>query len=437
MSMLKGVRPFQIALYGTFFIFGVIGLIVFNMGGGRSGDEVPSQGSVVIWGPFERRVVNPIIRQINEEVGGFDNVTYTQVNASDLNSRLVNALADRVQPDLVIMPHTNLVQLRSRLWPIPYNVISSQHVRDTYLDGFEIFTLSNGVYGIPLVVDPLVMYWNRDIFATNALVSAPKTWEALTSDVFPLLIRRDFDRSVLQSVVALGHYHNNKSAFASISTLLMQAGSLMVTESSGEYSVNLNRSPSEAQESPLTNTIEYYMRFGSSDDSLFSWSRNEVSDESAFLRGSLAMYFGMGSEYRNILDTNPNLNFAVASVPQPATANVKRVYADFYTIAIVNQARNRVGAYNFANTLSNPRYTSILANATRMVPAHRSLVSRDSTGVLGSVTYESAVYARGWLNPTKRSTESILRDAIQDVTSGRLHRNSISQTIIEQLRRAY
>ena len=63
------------------------------------------------------------------------------------------------------MSHEKLVEHRSRLQSIPYESFPERDFRNRYIDGASIFAMRDGVYAFPLMVDPLVMYWNRDIFS--------------------------------------------------------------------------------------------------------------------------------------------------------------------------------------------------------------------------------------------------------------------------------
>lgn len=122
----------------------------------------------------------------------------------------------------MLISHEKLVETRKRIQPVSYESFPIRNIRDSYLDGAQIFALDDGLYGYPIAVDPIMMYWNRDIFANKDLLSAPATWEDLVNSVFPKLIERDSDRTIRQSVVAMGEYDNVRNAFGILSTLLIQ-----------------------------------------------------------------------------------------------------------------------------------------------------------------------------------------------------------------------
>src|SRR3990167_4058409 len=105
---------------------------------------------------------------------------------------------------------------------------------------------------MPVAVDPLVLFWNRDIFARGGLIVAPKTWEEVVANTVPTLTVRDFSRNIQTAGIAMGEYRNIKNAFPIISLLAIQGGSALVTEARGTYHRPLHQiSPSMASPHPL------------------------------------------------------------------------------------------------------------------------------------------------------------------------------------------
>ena len=438
MSVLENARPFQLALYGGFGLLLVLAIILINFADlGSSGDDGPVIGPVTIWGTLDAGAVRSVLAEITQENEAFRGVSYEQFPSDQFSHRLVDAIIENRQPDLVLIPHTQLVENRRVLLPIDYEFFSQRRLRSDYLDGFEIFAQSNGLYAIPFVADPLILYWNRDMFAGSGLVRPPETWEDVTGTVLPDVVRRTLDRSVTQSPIAFGFYENNRNAFASISMLLLQAGSRMVEEQEGNYAVNINRALPGGDDRPLDTTARFYTRFADPTDPLFSWTRNKREDRQEFLGETLALYFGMGSEFSSMQRQNPNLNFDVAPVPQSANATISRTYADFYGFSIVHSSSNISGAFQVAQKFSTPRNSTLMANQVEMVPAHRIALVEGATSVLGSVTYDAALVARGWLNPTFSKTEQILDQMIRDIHAGRRDYSGASSDVRNSLQQVF
>src|SRR5690606_22468237 len=148
--------------------------------------------------------------------------------------------------------------------------------RSTYIDGAEIFALSDGLYAYPIAVDPLMLYWNRDLLTNAGFLAPPATWAELVNTYTSALTTREFDRSITQSAVALGEYQNIRNSFGIISSLLIQAGSRLVSESGTQYQIMLNESL--AGGTPLRSVADFYTRFSRPNNTLYSWNRSFSQD---------------------------------------------------------------------------------------------------------------------------------------------------------------
>ena len=236
------IRPFELALVVVFLVMGLLALIFMSTYKPRSEGNEIQIGSVDIWGTLSQEAMSGVLFELGQANEGYRAVQYRYIRPEDFQNELVNALADNNGPDMVLIDHERLVELRSKIQPVSYESFPERDIRSQYLDGASIFALSDGLYAYPIAVDPLVMYWNRDLLAADGLVEAPTTWEALVNDYVPTLIRRNADRSIERSVVAMGEYNNIKNSFAILSTLLLQAGTAGVTEDdTNSYTVRLNQ----------------------------------------------------------------------------------------------------------------------------------------------------------------------------------------------------
>lgn len=424
--MNQGIRPFQIALIAVFLVFIVIGLLVFVLYK-PSPSEGEVFGDVQIWGTLDATVMRTMLYEIAKDNDTFNHVSYQQIDERDFEDVVVNAIAEGRSPDLILIPHTDLVKFRPKLAPISYDSLSARDFKDRFIDGGEIYLLPDGVYTIPLLVDPLVLYWNRDILASNSFAAPPQTWESIVADYVPTIVERDFNRNILLSPIGMGEYRNVNNAFALISTLMMQGGSRLVSVDSNKYTVDLDRSVNASVNNPLTSALQFYTSFATANNPLYSWNRAISGDQSAFVGEKLALYFGLGSEYKAISRLNPNLNFDIADMPQSAGSSAKRTYGDVYGLALLKAAPNPGSAYTAIGVItSDKRYLDVLYQGYGMAPAERSLIAAGTTNPVDQVRYRMAVIAHGWLNPDLPTTEAAFQQGVEDILS---LRSSVNQAV--------
>ncbi|NBC29382.1 MAG: extracellular solute-binding protein [Spirochaetes bacterium] len=414
------LRPFELALvitFGGLALLAMFLLLWYEPADDTEGPEIV--GTLQIWGTLPEEPMEDIflqMRDADQEV--FGQISYRYIPPEQFDDEFVRALADREEPDMLLISHEKLAEHRDRLYPLPYESFSRRDFRNLYVDGAELFTLSDGVYALPIAIDPLMLYWNRDILSTYSFLEPPATWEELVSEYAPILTERTDRREIVRSTVAMGTSNNVRNPVATLSMLIVQGGSLLVREQAGEYRIELNDTPS-GDGRPLQSALRFYTRFADPTNPLYSWNRSQPADREAFVAEDLAFYFGYGSEAADIEDLNPNLNFDIAEVPQGATASVRRTYGKFYGLALVRTARNLSGANAVRNTLGSGEIAKQLAESYGMAPPHRTRLAPGSNDTYGRFIYESAPVARGWLNPDFKRTREIFADGVGDVNANR------------------
>lgn len=416
------LRPFELALVVIFSLLALFALILLTnyKPAADSNDALAEAvGKVTIWGTLPGEAMEGILKELIATNEVYKNVTYVYHHADDFDSKLITALADNQGPDLILVSNEKLVKMRKRIKPVSYDSFPIRDIRTMYIDGAQIYALSDGLYGYPIAVDPLMMYWNRDILATAGYLEAPKTWESLINTYFPDLIQRDFDRTLQRSVVAMGEYGNIRNAFGVISTLLLQGGSQKVVENSdSKYLVRLQATTGESGD-PLRAAADFYTRFSKPSNTLYSWNRSFSEDRMRFISEDLALYFGYGSEGPQIEKINPNLNFDIAEVPQGSADTTRRTYGKFYALSLLKSSDNINGATAIMTNFGSAQLADKIAIASDMVPVYRDSVSAGSNDTYGRITYKSASIALGWLNPDLAETDDIFEKMTQDINENR------------------
>ncbi len=416
---MKQLRPFQIVLIGIFIFTAIVSLfIIANWRGDNAEHENLYGTKVEIWGPLSAEVFQKVISEQTDEDKNFSAVSYRWINAGTFELELLNAIAEGRSPDLIVLPHDDLVRYRSKLVAIAPEQFPERFFEDTYIEGAGIFKLSDGIYAQPFAVDPLMMYWNRDLFSRGGIVNPPTTWEILKTQTAPTLTERLSNLDIVRSAVALGEYQNIRNAKAIILLLALQSGSSLVTESKRDYNLVLDTA-SRAGTKPLTSAFGFFTEFSNRLLPTYSWSRALPEDRQFFLSGDLGIYFGFGSEAIEIQNLNPNLNFDLAVPPQGDGATILRNYGRFYGFAVPRTAANKNGALAAARVLSGERWADVLTRELNLAPVHKSLVATSGKGPFRQVIVSAALTARGWLDPHPENSAVIFKTVTEAITSGR------------------
>ncbi|MBT3729985.1 carbohydrate ABC transporter substrate-binding protein, partial [bacterium] len=201
---------FQIVVMAIFVVLAIAGMLVFaGVGGlGNSDQEI---GTVEIWGTVPAETMNKLITQLNSNNGRFSAVTYTQKNKETYQEEFIEALAAGAGPDLLLLAHDGVVRNREKIIEIPYHTISERDFKNTFVEEGEIYLTDNGVLGLPFTIDPMIMYWNRDIFQSVGIANPPEFWDELFT-LSPKITQRDTASNITRSFTALGEFTNVENA---------------------------------------------------------------------------------------------------------------------------------------------------------------------------------------------------------------------------------
>ena len=431
------LRPFELVLVTVFGLLGLLALAMISTYKPAPDKAAVTLGdSIVIWGTIQASAFQTVLDPLQESNKAYSVVSYVEKDPRNFDADLLNALAENRGPDIIFIAHEKLIQLRSKIVPVSYESFPRRDFQNLFIDGAEIFALQDGIYAYPIAIDPMVMYYNRDLLATKNIINPPTTWESVVNDIIPTMVERDYSRNIIRSPLAFGEYRNINNGFGILSMLLLQGGSALVTEQNSSYQLLLNTTPANAGK-PLENALTFYTNFASPSNPLYSWNRALNLDRDEFLSEKLVLYFGKGSEGPSLASQNPNLNFDIAEVPQGAQATVRRTYASFYGLALLKSSPNKNGAFAVLQELGTAPQAKVLADALHMAPAHRTTLNAGSNGQYGRVTYRTSIVARGWLNPDPAKTNDIFMQMVEDVLSNRYRPSDSTNDAITRLQQAY
>lgn len=398
----------------------VIGLFVFATYTGSSGNN--GVGSVVIWGTLPAAGMNSTLVEATKLDQTLKSVSYVEKNPATIKDDLAAAIATGNTPDLVLASQEQLVSLAKFLTPTPLATLSASAFQNAFVGEGDLFTAPGGAgyYGIPFLIDPLVLFSNTTILSSDGIARAPNTWEAMTGLVPNVAILTP-SRQITRGLIALGTYDNVHDARGILSSLFLQTGvPLSSTSATGYLTANLGQQGGGNGVPPGQAVLGFYTQFADPSKVSYTWNASLPDSQSAFLSGNLALYLGFVSEARFLSQANPNLDFSVSPLPQPATANVKNTYGLLYAFMTPRSAKNATGAYQAAALLTNTTEQGLAASATGLAPASRSALSAIPTGdPIAAVAYSSALYAHGWLSPAPGDTDTVFSGMISNVITGR------------------
>lgn len=412
-----GNSNFQLIVTGVFAAFILVGVGAFAAFGGMFGGS--SIGQVVIWGTIPQQQMDQLIGELRTTEGDLQEVIYEEQEAATYESTLLNAMASDRAPDLFLVTQDQVASFSDKIITIPYGTVSQSQFVSSYIDEAQLFLSPQGARALPLTVDPLVMYWNRDTFASAGVANAPEHWNDFLT-LAPKMTSLDTSQNVRRSTVPMGTWQNVLHAKAILSTLFMQAGEFITARSeNGGLVATFGQNRVSSNANPAESALRFYTEFANPGKTTYSWNRSLPASDQAFIGGMTAVYFGYASEAAGLAQRNPNLRFSISVMPQLQGGGVPLTYGNLTGIAIPRASRNVPGAAMAAQKLTSQKAGALWLQLTGLPSARRDAFADTSSSVAADVFARSALIARGWIDPAPAQTDSIFRNMIESVISGR------------------
>ena len=416
---MKSFQTILLIVFGAF----VIGAVLIFSGFikiGSEDQETLVRQPVTLWGSVSSQIIDNILKKTFEAGDKFD-VTYTEISPSEIEAKLIDALAAGKGPDLVILPHTLVLKQRDKLLLLPTTAVSERQFRDAFVESSEILIDATGISALPIYADPIVMYWNRDSFTRAGISSPPTSW--LEVQLLPeRLVVRDNVGNITEAAVGLGGVGNITHFKDVLATQIMQTGNGIVVPS---IALTGGAEPQLAPEVVISSAggadsaLRYFVEFANPNLPKYSWNSAKRNSLDEFIAGYLAMYFGKASDEALISERNPHLNFDVAQIPQVSSTDRRVTYADIYAMAVLNNSSNKQSAFAVAYQMSFGNAAKFFADALGLPPARRDLLSISATSSSQAVFYAASVISKSWYDPYPLLTDGIFADMIEDVMIGK------------------
>ncbi len=415
------MSKFQIITTALFIIFIVAGLIAFaTFRGKNSQNMLPA---ISIWGTLPSNLIDQYVNKINISRSEALKINYTEIKEADFDKTFVEALARGQGPDAILIPQDLIHRHEDKIIPIPYTVFSERDFRNTFIEQSELYLNKNGILALPFIVNPLVMYWNRDSFTNAGIATYPRYWDEFTALSTKLTVK-DVNSNIRKSVIALGEFANINHAREILGTLFLQSGNPVTfkeTSTDGNLSIVSSALGDRNYRGSVTSlpALNFFTKFSNPSNPDYSWNRSLPNSKSSFLSGNLATYFGFASEINDIRQKNPNMDFDISPLPQIRGGKYRSTYALMYGFSIVRSAVDTNSTYTIISTLLAPESLKDMIELSYLPPVRRDMIATGSTDPYLSIFFDSALISKSWLDTDKAESYMIFQDMVESVTSGK------------------
>ncbi len=408
--MKDSIRTTIIGIFvaGAVFAF-LVFMGVIPLGGG----DQRMKGKIIVWGTISYNKMQPFIDQARTKD---IEVIYKVKDPETYDRDLVDAIAAGKGPDLFIMNHEGILRNVDKVYVLPYQSFPKEKYTANYIHESHLFLGKKGIFAFPLFVDPLVLFYNKQLINSSYLVGYPKTWDEFSHFVSKITVS-DVYGGVRIAGTALGTFDNVDHAKDIVSMLFLQNGNPIVGDDPLNGKKKAVLSATKDFFEGAKNALTFYTSFRDQTNSHYTWNESFTRSRDHFVSGDLALYFGKMSEINDIRKKNPNLDFGVSVVPQLSDRFQKKTYGSLYGIAISKHSKKIQASILIASRLSGRKIVEGLTKSLFVAPARNDLLKTIPNDDILSVSYKSAIISDAWIDPDPKASNFVFRSVIRAINA--------------------
>ena len=266
------------------------------------------------------------------------------------------------------------------------------------------------IYALPLAIDTLVLYYNRDLL-NNARIAEPALdWTQFKEDVKKLTIT-DKKGNIFQSGTSLGLVDNVENAFDIVSLLMMQNRSSM--ECGDSFCIGGSTPDGR---SPGMDALVFYTDFANPYKDVYSWNKDMPNSLEAFADGKVAYFLGYAYQNEQIKARNPSLNYYISTVPQIEGTSKEVNFASYYVEVVSKKGQHQNEAWDFVKYITNEKNVTTYLNKTKKPTAIRSLIKTQEEDPDMAPFAKQLLTAKNWYHGRDfESAKQVLNNLVIDV----------------------
>ncbi|MGC8880786.1 MAG: extracellular solute-binding protein [Minisyncoccia bacterium] len=351
----------------------VAGILIFIVLVAFFRKRPPKYVSLEMWGIYdEPEIWDQIIYQFNKYYPHIQ-INYTLKDNQSYHNDLLQAFAENKSPDIFMVLGEWLPKYQNKINPLNLKTekqLNLKYLQDNYPEiVVNELIKNNQLRGIPLSVDTLALYYNKDIFNYFNIALPPKTWEEII-ELIPTLRQIDVNGNLNRGAIALGTSNNVNWASDIFATLIMQNDGSIIDPNYLFFDLNKNNSGVKA--------LQFYTQFADFKNKNYTWNENKINSILSFARAKTAMVIGYERAYNYIKQQNPQLNFGITTFPQFKNNPLNISYASTINLIVNNRSRSdkKQAAWLFLKFLLNPQISEKYYLLSGHPPARRDLIAK-------------------------------------------------------------
>ena len=388
---------------------------------------------------------------INKYEGMHSNIhiNYRKLRYSEFQKELLEALAVDRGPDMLSIHNTWIREYKNKEWisPMPEKItmiypkvkgnikkeviydkktiktITPLKLKNNFIDTvYDDVVIDNKIFGLPMFVDTMVMYYNRDLFNNAGITSIPKLWDIEFQQDVKKLTKQNSKGEIIQSGVALGGSENIERSTDILSILMMQSGAIMQEGNQ----IKFHQKPSAFKDrsyAPGADALRFYTDFSNPAKEVYSWNNDLDNSVDMFVKNKLAIMFGYSYLLPQIKSRAPKLNFGVSELLQltdPEKGGTRMNFANYWVETVSSKSKHKEEAWDFIRFATEKKQAELYLNKTKKPTALRSLIETQLKSEDTQIQASQILTAKRWKRGNNANAmEKIMKEMINSAIIGK------------------
>lgn len=416
-------------------IFGSIGLAAFLLaltagyflifGGKKEPAPTPAKTiTLEVWGLFDDSDIYDPIFEAYQKKHLDVSLRYKKFIWDDYEPTLIDALASGRGPDIFMVHNTWTSKHKDKLSPVPSSA-RFDFLSPTRSD----FGAGSSIYALPLFIDNLGLFYNKDMFAQEGFSDAPKTWDQFISYA-KALTRFSSTGTLTRAGASLGGDSKTINRATDILLFLMMQNGIEPFESS-RGAIRVSWKDDAKKFEAAKDALRFYTDFASPSKSVYTWNEDQDYSIDAFSQGKLAMMLNYSYNIDTIKRKSPYLNFGTATLPQkgePVSVG------NYWGVGVSNQSSYKAQAWDFLKFfMADDQYLPYIKQTGRLAAKEKFLVIQKEDSLLKPFI-DQAEWMNTPLQPDEKKVQDIFDEMIRKVNSGELSYEQALRLAADRLR---
>lgn len=278
------------------------------------------------------------------------------------------------------------------------------------------------IYGLPLGLDTMVLFYNRDLLDKARIPIPPTNWVEF-QDAVKKITALNEKGGIEVAGAALGTADNIRRSPDILMLLMMQNGATIIDNNVVKFA-----GAKEGGNNPGLIALQFYTDFSNPQKEVYSWN-NEMPDSlRAFADQKLAFYFGYSYDLPYILAYSKNsINFGITKMPQIQQGVSEINMASYWVETVSSRSKYVNEAWDFILFETKKDQVEKYLKNTQKPTALRALVEPQLKDEKINVFASQLLTSESWYHGQDiNKAEEVIKDMINNIVAGQNPSQSIN-----------